>query len=225
MLLRGLFALLMLAFLVPAPARAQTVQQSGSVTLGHVPCWVVSGVVQDCGPANNGSATEVGITKNGGLPFCISTAKDPASNIKFCLSVSPSSASIIINSFNGATAPPCQIIINGVSTNCSSSGPVVGTALRKVITGTTDAATSSDVSILWASANTAAKTQTLYACNSASKGNVIRVVDEQGSAATYPILVDPTGGDTILGEPLYVMNYNYQAPAFQCDGGGNWVVE
>lgn len=42
-------SLLGLVLLLPLPAQAQSVQQSGSVTPGHAVKWVIDGVVQDAG--------------------------------------------------------------------------------------------------------------------------------------------------------------------------------
>ncbi len=40
---------LILALLLGAPAYGQSVQQSGTVTPNHFPCWVTDGVIKDCG--------------------------------------------------------------------------------------------------------------------------------------------------------------------------------
>ena len=39
----------LLGLLVTTVAHAQSVQQSGAVTPGHMTCWVTTGVVNDCG--------------------------------------------------------------------------------------------------------------------------------------------------------------------------------
>jgi hypothetical protein len=47
--MRKLVALL--ALLLAGPALAQSVQQSGTVTRGHLPYWITSGVIGDGGSA------------------------------------------------------------------------------------------------------------------------------------------------------------------------------
>lgn len=43
------FVLALLFALIIAPARAQYVQQTGTITPGHLTCWTTTGVINDCG--------------------------------------------------------------------------------------------------------------------------------------------------------------------------------
>lgn len=96
-------------------AQSQSIQQSGPVTPGHVGCWTTNGILQDCGVSTNGYANTFGITANGGLPFCLQDVRDHTGPYRqMCQGVSASGANIYVNGFNGASAPPFQIIIDGV---------------------------------------------------------------------------------------------------------------
>jgi len=217
-------ALFGLAFVIPVPSRADpTITQSGNVTNGHVPCFVSSGVVQDCGPATQGNSSEFGIVKNGGLPFCISSGRDPNPYVQLCLSISASQASIYINQFNGATVPPCAFVINGVSSPCAGGGGSTNT-VRVLTSGASDTATTNDVTILWDSSAASAKTQNIYACSSASKANILKITDEYGNAGTYPISLVPSAS-TINGVSSFAMNTNTNSITLQCDGVNNWTVQ
>lgn len=103
--------LLALFLMLPPPAAAQSVQQGGQITPGHVPVWFQSGVIGDSGPATGGLITELGITKDGGLPFCIDSAPVTQDFNQLCLSV-PSSGYATL-SVNGANITGFQFNING----------------------------------------------------------------------------------------------------------------
>lgn len=109
--------LISLVLSLPARVQAQSVQQSGQVTPGHTAMWVTSGVVKDAGPATAGNLTELGISRNGGLPFCISSDPNPANpRVQLCEGVSLNGNGFIsLNSYNGAAQVPFDFIINGVT--------------------------------------------------------------------------------------------------------------
>lgn len=219
--MRKLFALLL--FLLPACVGAQPyVQQSGNITPGHVPTFATSGVVKDGGAATAGAISEIGITKNGGLPWCIQTALAAPRQL-FCFTITDTLATINIQS-QGEAAATLGINING--TVYPFPGPVYpGFQIRTVSTGTTDSATSLDGTIAWNSATTGAKTETLYACNSGSKANKLVIKDQYPSASTYSITLTPNGSDTIDGSASYILAFNLQSVTIQCNGSGSWLVE
>lgn len=96
-------------------AFAQSVSQSGTVTPGHIPSWVTSGVIKDGGSATSSSITEFGVTKNGGLPFCVNSANTGALN-RLCLtSTTNSGAKLTVTDQGGATDGTLTIDINGNS--------------------------------------------------------------------------------------------------------------
>jgi len=91
-----------------------------------------------------------------------------------------------------------------------------------VMTGTTDPGPTSMVSgnvlVIWLSASTGNKTQTIPA--PANTGNKITVTDGQGTAGTYTITVSSSG--TILGSGIVnSVNVNY-ASITLIDGPGGW---
>lgn len=206
------------------PALAQSVQQSGSVTPGHAAQWVTSGVVKDAGPATAGNLTELGISRNGGLPFCISSDPNPGNpRVQICEGVSLNGDGFIsLNSYNGAAQVPLYFIVNGV-TYQPFGGPVNGPAIRVVASGTTDISSSADGTIAWNSSSAAPKTDTIYACTLQFQGRLLTVKDEIGTASTYPITLSPASG-TIDGTASYVLPVNKQSATLQCDGASNWVV-
>lgn len=220
--------LLIIAAWVLAPVialgtTAAYVMQSGVVTPTHVATWTTTGVIQDAGTSVNSSATTFGLTASGGTPFCITTAKAPTPRVQFCMGVSTSAASFFINSYNGASAVPMQIVINGVVYQFPSGNPGLG-AFRQITTGSTDTATSLDGTIAWDSATTSNKAQALYTCGSAGKGNILNIKDEALTAGTYPIIVTPFTAETIDGLDVYALAFNGQSLSLQCNGGGNWIV-
>jgi len=108
----GAFAVALL-WAVPALS-ADYIQQSGSVTQGHVASWVGSGLQQDAGPATGGRITELGITKNGGLPLCINTALVGLPLAEACQGVSSTTGAFFsLQSYNGQAAMPLSFLING----------------------------------------------------------------------------------------------------------------
>lgn len=103
---------------------ANPVQQSGNVTPGHVPIWVAPSVVKDGGPATQGAITELGITKNGGLPFCIVTGPTSSPGYaQLCLGVSLNGAGFIsLTPYGNATSIPLNLIIDGVTYSIGGGG-------------------------------------------------------------------------------------------------------
>jgi len=201
-------------------AAPQAVVQSGVVTPTHAAMWTQTGIIQDAGVSTSGNLTTLGITANSGTPFCISNFKQPAARTQLCWGVSTSQAYLQLNSYNGAGNLPFNVILNGVSYPFPNAA--VQTPLRVVATGATDTSTSADGTIAWNSATTAPKTETLYACTAGAKGNVLRIVDDIGNAATYPIVLTASAG-TVNNVSTFTMLSNGQSVSLICDGISNWM--
>lgn len=102
--------------------------------------------------------------------------------------------------------------------------------IRRITTGTTDTATTSDSTIVIALGSAANFAETLPACVSGINGQIIIVKDEKGQAGANPITVKATTStvDTIVGATGLIMNANFQSINFQCDSAaasGNWMAE
>ena len=118
-----IFALVTLLFGTGAFAQSNSVEQSGPITPGHVVCWTVNGVVQDCGPSTNGYANTFGLTSSGGIPFCIQDTKVHTGPYRqFCIGMSSNGASIYLNPFGGAASQNLTFVINGVTYNFPGPG-------------------------------------------------------------------------------------------------------
>ena len=120
---------LIAALLISLPAIAGSITQSGSVTPGHGLSVVTNGVVQDSGAATNGFLTELGITKNGGLAFCINSGPITGPYNELCLGAGTSSAATLsLQNYGGAAAQPLRFIVNGQSYDFpfTTGGNVIG---------------------------------------------------------------------------------------------------
>lgn len=98
---------------------------------------------------------------------------------------------------------------------------------KRISTGAADTAvysTDANCSILWNSSTTSNKTETLYNCNSVSAWTIVTLVDEIGTATTFPVIVAPFSANTILKRTSYQLLGSFSSVQFQCDGTGNWVV-
>lgn len=125
MIRRILLAILLLGG--AASASAQSVQQSGSVTTGHLSSWATSGVLQDAGTATAGKVNSLGLYGNGGTPWCItrSTSPGPFSGAysQLCAGISTTGAYLNIGNYGGDPTTPFQVIQNGsVIFQTSSTG-------------------------------------------------------------------------------------------------------
>lgn len=112
-------------------AFAQSVQQSGTVTPGHVSVWVATGVIGDGGTAANGSLTSLGITASG-QSLCINSAASTSGAYQqFCLGATTAGgATISLQNLGSAPAETINFDING------TSYPFPG-GLSQIIIGTT----------------------------------------------------------------------------------------
>lgn len=97
-----------------APALAQSVIQSGSVTPGHAVRWVSNGVVGDAGTAASGSLTSLGVTNNGGPGVCVNSASTSGPYNQICLAATTNGGTKISSyAYGGATTPGITFDING----------------------------------------------------------------------------------------------------------------
>jgi hypothetical protein len=102
--------------------------------------------------------------------------------------------------------------------------------VRVITTGTTDHATNGDFysiaghAILWNSASAGNKTEYLPPCVSGNSGWIGSIVDEYGNAATYPITLQPSSGNTINNQVSLIISTINQSVTLQCNGSGNWVT-
>jgi len=110
---------------------AQSVQQSGSVTAGHVPRWVTNGIIGDGGSAADSPITTLGVTSNSTSGFCISSGRVTAAGRQQMCFGAPlaDSAVISLQNYGTATEQALKFVINGVEYSFpgSLSGIVVGT--------------------------------------------------------------------------------------------------
>ena len=222
--------------LMAAPSWSQSVQQSGTVTPGHVPSWAVSGVVQDAGTATQGKINSLGLYGLGGTPLCITNSPTPAPfgvvpYSQFCLGISGTAAYLMLNSYNGASSLPIQVVVNGTAIPITPNAAAAW-ATRQIASGTTDSASpildGPVGQINWNSGTAAPKTQTLFACTSAVNGYHETIADEYGQnaaggAGVYAITITPSSG-TIAGKSSYPLNSNGAVVALTCDGVSNWVI-
>lgn len=102
--------------LLPSIAFGQSVQQSGSVTPGHVPVIVTNGVIGDGGTPTSGKLTGLGITASG-PSFCISSDFPTAAGWQqFCFGVTTANgAQISVQNFGTAAPQGISYLINGTT--------------------------------------------------------------------------------------------------------------
>ena len=111
--------LVVAAFLITGQAVAQSVQQSGNVTRGHVAEWVASGIIQDGGTATSPNISSLGIYGYGGTPFCITDTTSPGTPSgnygQLCFGINASGAYMNTATYGAGSAIPFQFNINGSS--------------------------------------------------------------------------------------------------------------
>jgi hypothetical protein len=112
-------------------------------------------------------------------------------------------------------------ISNGLLSATSYDG-----VTRTVASGATDTATTADGTIVWNSATSSAKTQTVPQCTSSADvaGHTFWVKGAKGDEATNNITVQATGGSTFDGNAHAIVNVAYGAYGFQCDGSSTYDV-
>ena len=116
-------------------ASGQSVQQSGTVTQGHLPYWVTNGVIADGGTAADSPVTTLGVTNASAAGFCISSGRVTAAGRQQLCMGAPLNAAAEISLQNYGTATPqnLQFNINGtvitLPTGGGSSIPTITTPL------------------------------------------------------------------------------------------------
>lgn len=110
------FAILALC-LTATGLSAQSVQQSGQVTVGQTARWIGNGIIGTGGTAADGLLTALGITNANLSSFCISSARaSAAGRNQLCFGTQTNSASVIsVQNYGTATAQPLQFNINGTT--------------------------------------------------------------------------------------------------------------
>lgn len=99
------------------PQYQQPIEQSGTVTPGHVLAWTTDGVAQDAGTPTLPFATTLGLVSNSIVAFGIDNAPTTGAFAQMGLGFDPvtGNATLSINSFNGAQQVAFQVIVNGVT--------------------------------------------------------------------------------------------------------------
>ena len=178
--MRAMFKFILVAgfVLLPSFASSQAVQQSGSVTPGHVPYWVTNGVQADGGTASDSPITSLGVTNNSGNGICVSTGRSTAAGRQqLCLSASLNGAGIIsLQNYGTATAQNLQFLINGTTVTIPTGG---GSSIPTITTPLVNG------NIICASGTTGA----LAGCTLGTAGQIL-----VGQGATAPAWVT-SGGD------------------------------
>lgn len=118
---------LLAALLALAPITAaygQSVQQSGSVTVGQAARWVSNGVIGTGGTASDGLITALGITNANLSSFCISSARaSAAGRQQMCFGVRNGGSSVIsVQNYGSQTAQDLEFNINGTSVVIPTGG-------------------------------------------------------------------------------------------------------
>ena len=110
MMLRLLLALLLLS----GTASAQSVQQSGTVTPGHVPVWTTNGVIQDGGTPGSPQITGgVGVANSNQRSICTQNSKTGAVS-QLCLG-STANGTFLTSSTLSGPPQPFFIQVNGAN--------------------------------------------------------------------------------------------------------------
>ena len=144
MLRRVALGLLLLVAACSGTHANQPVQQSGTVTSGHLPSWVTSNVVQDGGTATAPKVNSLGLYGAGGTPFCISASATPApysaTPYRLCAGVSSSTGGYLALTTGASpgTALPFAITIDGATVFSSATGvaPTFPLSAGQFIVGT-----------------------------------------------------------------------------------------
>lgn len=111
------------ALLITGLAHAAPVQQSGTVSPGHLSCWTTTGVIQDCGTPSNPFITGgFGITSGNQQSIVMNSAAITGAYEQLGLGSTPTGGYITYAPFGGAsnqplniTAPSLNLIVNGTT--------------------------------------------------------------------------------------------------------------
>jgi hypothetical protein len=132
--MKKLSFLVLAALLWPGHVNAQSVQQSGSVTRGHLPYWVQSGIIGDGGTAADSPITSIGATGS----ICSNSARSSSGAwINLCLGYNSGVPTISVQNNGTATAQPLQFVINGTTYAFPGSLADITIGTTSVVGGTT----------------------------------------------------------------------------------------
>lgn len=115
---------LVFAALLASAAHAQSIQQSGSVSPGHVPYWVFNGIQGDGGTASDSPITSLGVTSNSTAGLCVSSGRSTAAGRQqLCFGAPLSSNAVIsLQNYGTATAQGLDFVINGTTVTIPTGG-------------------------------------------------------------------------------------------------------
>lgn len=155
---------LLLTLWLTSVGHAQSVQQSGNVTPGHVTSWTTTGVVQDAGTAASGSLTSLGVTASGQAICQNSDAVTAAGWQTVCIGATTAGGAEISATNNG-TASSLPLSITGVGAQLPAALfatlPTCASALKGTLATVSNSSTST-----WGATITAGGSSTVLAfCN------------------------------------------------------------
>ena len=110
--MKKILAALLLA--VALPAAAQNVQQSGSVTAGHVTKWITNGVIGDAGTASNPGVTSFGTYGSGPTNCAQSAATSTGNYNRVCLNATSTALGLTVDNIGSATGD-FSLKVNGTA--------------------------------------------------------------------------------------------------------------
>lgn len=114
----------LLAALLSTAAAAQSVQQSGTVTRGHIPYWASNGIISDAGTSADSPITSIGVTNEGGAGFCVGSQRQSAvgRNLLCFSAATAGAATISLQNYGTATAQNLNFVINGTTVTLPTGG-------------------------------------------------------------------------------------------------------
>lgn len=207
-------------------------------------------VMTDCGPAGgvgtgsgsqgNSEFLQVAVGPPGQAPYaglgsgdygttdCRDDAPidNPTGYHSLCFSPDAQGGGLLTYTAHGSAPPlPFQCIINGVLISPCFGGAGSGFTpnIRLITTGNVDAVLPNDVTVVWESADPAAKTETAPACGPSNKARILTFKDGIGTAQTFPITISAPSS-TIDGSASFILRTNLSSITMQCDGVSNYVV-
>jgi hypothetical protein len=225
-----------LALLFASPALAQSVQQSGQVTPGHIPYWATNGVIGDGGTPTNGKITSLGLTASG-PSFCINSDLTTAAGYQqFCFGVTTAGGGTMsVQNFGTAPAQNVTFTVNGTPysfpgaltninvgvtaiTNGGSSSTQYGLLYNK--NGIVGDTTSNVAQPLFISAPGLASSLAAFNINQSGFTPSAFINNENVSIWLVGAQNLPTAGDAILFADTYGSN-STPSITFRKSGGGS----